>query len=310
MNYRDLIGISDLYNNAIAFIPDVVKLKNGFYMRGDYCALYIYNFISDKEVICGYKNGAREIYNIETFDNEEWICLKNNDSVEKVALLKKLVPLVTLVGKIEDNKVYSEYFRQGHIYKNELTFIKTLNLSKEELDRLSLKDKIVYIPESSFDDKEFIDLDSKQLKECSDYYTIESIREDIRNYYGDNIMKQISDKDLSSMIIDVFHTVDWQHPSSLLDADQYLDGYIESLGINLDDEIQSKADKLINKYNVPVNDGIKDAIEVVETMQASEISDSTSTYKELELLKVHLYNLYIEDFKENKLDNYMDDLSI
>lgn len=310
INYKDLIGISDLHNNAVAYIPDVIKLENGMYMRGDYCCLHIYQFISDKEVICGFKNGAREIYNIETFDNEEWICLKNDNKVEKVASLSKLISLISMVGKLEDNKISSEYFRQGHVYKNELVFIKTMNLSDEELDKLPLKDKIVYIPESTFDNKEFIDLNSDILKEGSDYYTVKNIKEDIREYYGDNIFNQISDKDLTSMAMNVFYTVDWQHPYSLLDADQYLDGYIESLGINIDDETQAKADKLIKKYNVPISDGIKDAIEVVETMQASEISDNTPTYKELEFLKVHLYNLYIEDFNENKLDNYLEDLSI
>jgi len=309
MNYKDLIGISDLNNNAVAFIPDVVKLENGMYMRGDYCALYIYHFISDKEVICGFKNGAREIYNIEAFDDEEWICLKNDNKVEKIASLKDLVSLMSMVGKLENNKIYSEYFRQGHVYKNELVFIKTMNLSDEELDKLPLEDKIVYIPESTFDNKEFIDLSSDKLKEGSDYYTVKNIKEDIRQYYGDNIINQVSDKDLASMTMNVFYTVDWQHPYSLLDADQYLDGYIENLGIDLDEK-SYKISELIKKYDIPINDGIKDSIDVVEGLQVREISDGTTTYKELELLKVHLYNLYVEDFNENKLDNYMEDISL
>jgi len=133
-----------------------------------------------------------------------------------------------LIGVIDKNKIFSEYFRQGFIYKNEKVFNKTKNLSDEEIDKLPLKDKICYIPEGSFDNKDYIDLNDN-LKDGSDYYTYKSIKEDIMNYFGEEVINKISDKDMRIMVEDVFYTVDWQHPSSLLDADQYLDEYVDEL---------------------------------------------------------------------------------
>jgi len=138
-----------------------------------------------------------------------------------------------VIGKIENNKIYSKYFRQGYIYKNEKIFQNTINLSDEEIDKLPLKDKICYVPESSFYNKDFIDLESN-LIDGNDYYTVKSIKEDIKVYFGEDIISNITNEDMKNMTIDVFETLDWQHPFSLLDGDSYLDAYMEELEIKLD----------------------------------------------------------------------------
>ena len=60
-------------------------------------------------------------------------------------------------------------------------------------------------------------------------------------------------------------------------------------------------DDLIKKYDIYLGDGIKNSIEEVESKQASEIHDCSERYKELEMLKVYFYNLYINEFKKKNL---------
>lgn len=60
-------------------------------------------------------------------------------------------------------------------------------------------------------------------------------------------------------------------------------------------------DDLIKKYDIYLDDGIKNSIEEVESKQAVEIHDCSERYKELELLKVYFYNLYINEFKNKNL---------
>lgn len=60
-------------------------------------------------------------------------------------------------------------------------------------------------------------------------------------------------------------------------------------------------DDLIKKYDIYLDDGIKNSIEEVESKQASEIHDCSERYKELEILKVYFYNLYINEFKKKNL---------
>jgi len=142
-----------------------------------------------------------------------------------------------VIGKIENNKIYYEYFRQGNIYKNEFIFQNTINLSDEEIDKLPLKDKICYVPENSFGNKDYIEL-GNTLEDGNDYYTVKSIKEDIKTYFGEDIIKKITNEDMKSMIIDVFDVLDWQHPSFLLDGDSYLDAFMEDkLKSSLESEI-------------------------------------------------------------------------
>lgn len=140
-----------------------------------------------------------------------------------------------VVGKIENNKVYCNYFRQGYIYKNENNLLNTIDLSDEELDKLPLKDKIIYIPENVFNNKDFIEL-NKNLIDGSDYYTVKSIKDDIKTYFGEDIFKEITNKDMKDMILDLFEALDWQHPYSLIEGDEYLDEFVKELGINLKGE--------------------------------------------------------------------------
>lgn len=60
-------------------------------------------------------------------------------------------------------------------------------------------------------------------------------------------------------------------------------------------------DDLIKKHDIYLDDGIKNSIEEVESKQAAEIHDGSERYKELELLKVYFYNLYINEFKNKNL---------
>lgn len=60
-------------------------------------------------------------------------------------------------------------------------------------------------------------------------------------------------------------------------------------------------DDLIKKHDIYLDDGIKNSIEEVESKQAAEIHDGSERYKELELLKVYFYNLYISEFKNKNL---------
>lgn len=60
-------------------------------------------------------------------------------------------------------------------------------------------------------------------------------------------------------------------------------------------------DELIRKHDIYLDDGIKNSIEEVESKQATEIHDCSERYKELELLKVYFYNLYVNEFKNKNL---------
>lgn len=67
--------------------------------------------------------------------------------------------------------------------------------------------------------------------------------------------------------------------------------------------------KLIKKYSIPLNEGLKSAIDSVEVMQASEMSDGTKTYKELEYLKSKLYRMYSDKYEKNS-NNALDKVYI
>lgn len=60
-------------------------------------------------------------------------------------------------------------------------------------------------------------------------------------------------------------------------------------------------DELIRKHDIYLDDGTKNSIEEVESKQATEIHDCSERYKELELLKVYFYNLYVNEFKNKNL---------
>ena len=65
-------------------------------------------------------------------------------------------------------------------------------------------------------------------------------------------------------------------------------------------EKNSEYDELIKKYNVPIKDGIKDAIDTVTSLQAREVTDFSKEYNELEFLKVNLYNQYVDNYINKK----------
>lgn len=238
MNYKDLVGLYNPNFDCIAIIDqDACVLDNKR-------ELYIYHILSfdeeDYKAICSVGiGGAKEVYDIRTLDSEDYLTLINNNEILKVAPLNKAKLVLEMVGQIKDNKIYCDFYGQGHIYKNEIIFRKTINLSDQELDKLLLEEKICYIPESYFNHENknnYIDLNDMNLEDNYDYCTVKTIRHDIENYYGSDIMDKIDDRHKKEMIEEVFYTVDWQHPYSLIEGDQYLDGYVEeTLGISLDD---------------------------------------------------------------------------
>jgi len=243
MNYREFKEIQKEDFPIIAYIPDFIKLKPPFYMRPDYRALFIYRFIfddkGDKAIVSVGKNGTKELFDIKTLDDNDYLCYVNNNGEEEKIDLKLAIPNFIVIGKIEDQHIFSEFFRQGYIYKNELIFFKTLNLSDEEIDKLPLEDKICYISEADFVGNSYIDITKKNLIEGEDYHTVKSIRRNIEEQYGEKIVSQISDKDMKTMIEDVFYAADWQSPTTLLEAEEYLDDFIEEqLGITLDSEFE------------------------------------------------------------------------
>ncbi len=228
MNYKDLIGIKNPDFRTLAYISNFCKLPEFMYMRPDYLILKIHHVMEDKIIASVGKEGTKEVYDIKTIDGKDYI-IPDNDQYNQVCLDDMV--FIGVVGEIKDNKIYQEYFRQGDIYKNDIVFEKTKHLSKEEIDKLPLINKICYIPEGAFEDKEYIDLNSKDLKDREDYFTVFSIKEVIKDHYGNDIYEKIPESDLDSMVEDVFDTLDWQYPSSLLDADNYLDGYMKELGL-------------------------------------------------------------------------------
>ncbi len=58
--------------------------------------------------------------------------------------------------------------------------------------------------------------------------------------------------------------------------------------------------KLINKYSIPLNNGLKSAINIVESLQEKELNSETQTYEELEFLKVKLYKEYSKNYDTSK----------
>lgn len=228
MNYKDLIGIQNSNFRTLAYIPDFCKMPKFMYARQEYLMLCIHQVFEDKIVASVGKEGTKEIYDIKTINGKDYI-IPDNEHYNQVCLDDMV--FLGIVGEIEDNKIYQEYFRQGDIYKNDIVYEKTKHLSKEEIDKLPLINKICYIPEHAFDGKDYIDLNSNDLKDGEDYFTVSSIKETIKDHYGNDIYKKIPESDLDNMVEDIFNTLDWQYPSSLLDADDYLDGYMEDLGL-------------------------------------------------------------------------------
>lgn len=74
--------------------------------------------------------------------------------------------------------------------------------------------------------------------------------------------------------------------------------------------MKNKINELIKKYDAYVDNDVKGAIDIVEYKQAAEVCEGTERYMELELLKVYFYNLYINEFKKNRLDKYIDKLDL
>lgn len=249
MNYKDLIGIENPNFEVLAVIPNFCKQFKNVYVPSNYSSLNVYKVFEDRVIASVGKEGIKEIYDIKHIDGKDYI-VPDNKKYNQVCLDDMVI--LGLTGKIEDNKVYPDYFRQGNIYKNNIVYESTKNLTKEELDELPLKKKICYIPEHAFDTNDYIDLNLNNLKDGIDYYTINGIRKDImttlieEEYYyryqkdGKPYVIEAGnfDKKLINQMTDyIFNEVDWQYPSSLIneidwseDIKTYYDNKINSLG--------------------------------------------------------------------------------
>ena len=96
-NYKDLMGIKN-GNNVIAYIPYLYNLQSS-------SSLYVYQILSDNQAVCGYKNGPREIYDIAKIDGKDWLCLKDDKNIIRVASFDDLVSMYDIIGYIEDDKI-------------------------------------------------------------------------------------------------------------------------------------------------------------------------------------------------------------
>lgn len=217
MNYRDFINFP-MNEHPIAFIKDTKEND-----------IYIYNFLDVENKVNAIAslgiNGVKELYPVKTKDNEDFIIFNHHSYFLKDAELNFIV-----VGKIKDNKVFPQNFRQGCIYKNEITFYKTLNLKEDELKKLPLNDQICYIPEYAFE-KEYIDLSDSNLVDGKDYFTVNEIRKEIMNYYQEGI-ERLTKKDMNNLLIDLYDCLDWQYPLSLI-SEGYLDDFFEDKNIEI-----------------------------------------------------------------------------
>ena len=70
--------------------------------------------------------------------------------------------------------------------------------------------------------------------------------------------------------------------------------------MNIKEMMIMNYNKLINKYSIPLNNGLKSAINMVESLQEKELNSGTQTYEELEFLKVKLYKEYSKNYDKDK----------
>ena len=290
MNYKDFIGLSNIDDIPLCFISDVNDISNDEQLINSN-KIYFYNIISESKAICGYDINSKNNYDIRNENGKNQLYLNGR----KIATFNQVYSSYGIIGKIENNKIFNDYFRQGYIYKNDLVYLKTRNMMGDEINRLPLEEKICYIPEGSFNDNRYLELSDK-LVDGRDYYTINSIRKDIENYYGTNVIRQISEDNIKDMIDDVYFCVDWQHPYSLLDADQYLDGFIESLNINLDEEEEIMDNKIsIEEFESLYND--------LKNKKLKDIDNTDiARYMIMDIEKSYLDNTEFYDYEEVLID--------
>ena len=224
-------------------IKDLVNIPNPRFLPiahvENKIPIYIYRVFkedNDTKAICSKGiEGTKEIYRVIEESGLNYLSINSEYFTYNYALNDLKIDL-EMVGEIKDNKIYHDSTMQGYVYKNELNLLKTIDLSDKEIDKLSFYDKVCYIPESCFNGKSNIIISSRFIN-GEDYCTVKTIREDIKAYFGDEIYSRLSKNDIREMVQDVFETVDWQHPYSLIEGDSYLDGYVEDkLGINFDEK--------------------------------------------------------------------------
>lgn len=107
------------------------------------------------------------------------------------------------IGKVlEDGTIEKEYYRQGYIYKSFENFYK--------------REGICYVSE----------YDGEKIDEAGVSY--DGIKDDVIDYLvacGINIEK-VPESMIETMVEDVFETVDWQYPCSLIQGDEWLEEYV------------------------------------------------------------------------------------
>lgn len=57
--------------------------------------------------------------------------------------------------------------------------------------------------------------------------------------------------------------------------------------------------RIIKKYDISLEDGMKNAIDEIDNKQYACVSDGCTTYRELEKLRVWVYLQYAQEYLEN-----------
>jgi len=117
-----------------------------------------------------------------------------------------------IIGKIDNGKIIREYYGQGWIYKNYLEFEKKSN-------------NICYIPELSTNDNEEPTLENTVTYNYSDFLDLAKGFLETNKISNEWCIKNnVTPHDIAK---ELFESVDWQSPETLLDEWEIHNAYTE-----------------------------------------------------------------------------------
>lgn len=153
--------------------------------------------VEDEKQLNIYIKDEEELIHINTF------YIQKNASLDETRKLLEDV-LCYEIGKVlEDGTIEKEFHGQGYIYKNYENFY--------------TREGVCYVPEYGGNK-----IDNAGV-------TYDDIRNEVIDLHSCKInIENVSNKEIDTMIVDVFNTVDWQHTSTLISED-WLDGYVENI---------------------------------------------------------------------------------
>ncbi len=181
--------------------------NNMFKIRDFYCK-YINK---DNPEFCINEKYKNEMIQIDVFIKREnkfkkvnTVITNNSDSEKQIKEFVEKVMCYEIGNILEDGTVEKGPTDQGYVYKNYENFYK--------------REGKCYVAELEEGDN---------ISEVG--ITYDGIYEDVCDYLllcGVDINK-VPEETIETMVEDVFETIDWQHPSSLIQGDEYLQEYIE-----------------------------------------------------------------------------------